>query len=158
MKNITMGVVVAVAAVIVMVAPAMAAANLTSGSIGQRASDASTFGIAVCNNGATAQNSSVPVSITANGTAVSISSAAPIKPGACSYSYVSYASFHMIGGRTYSVQVSVNGGALQAYTVTMPGSVLGASTSGSSDDALRAQLLSLLQQLLALLQQQQAGQ
>jgi len=105
-----------------------AGANLTGGSIGQRASDASSFGFAVCNNGAAAQTVSVPVTVTANGVTVSSQSNPSIAAGACSYTYLPYASFTMTGGKSYTVQVAIDGAAAQSYSVTVPGSVLGAST------------------------------
>jgi len=129
MNKFTIGFGVAVITVVSVSTIAFAAgANLTGGSIGQRANDASSFGFAVCNSGAAAQTASVPVTVTANGVTVSSQSSPSITAGACVYTYLPYASFNMIGGKSYMVQVAITGASAQSYSVKVPGSVLGAST------------------------------
>ena len=156
MKKIVMIMGLTAVALLIACAPVFAAASVTAGSIGQRANDASTFGIAVCNTGDAAQTASVPVAVTANGTTISAQSASPIAAGTCAYTYLSYASFAMVGGHAYPAQVSVNSGAPSAYTINVPGSVLGASAVISTPDQARANLMAteivLLKQLIVLLQ------
>jgi hypothetical protein len=157
MNKLTLGVGLAVLMVVSTSAVVFAAgANVTSGALGQRASDASSFGVAVCNNGTADQTASVPFSATANGVTVSGQSGSPITAGACTYTYLPYASFNMIGGSTYSVQVGIAGADTQTYSVTVPGSVLGASTVNGAVDQNRINLMAteiqLLRQLIALIQ------
>ncbi len=160
MNKLTVGFGLAVITVVSLSAAAFAAgANLTSGSVGQRASDTSSFGVAVCNNGTATQAVSVPVTITANGATVSSQSNPSIAAGACSYTYLPYASFSMGGGKSYIVQVAVNGADAQSYSVDVPGAVLGASavnlTAAGPVDQNRINLMAtevqVMKQLISLL-------
>ena len=155
MNKLTVGLGLAVLTVVSVSAVAFAAgANLAGGSIGQQASNSSSFGFAVCNNGTSAQDAAVPVTVTANGVSVQSQSNPSIAAGACSYTYIPYASFNMIGGTTYTVQVAISGGDTESYSVTVPGSVLGASTGPVDQNRimLMATEVQLLHQLIALLQ------
>ena len=60
----------------------------------------------------------------------------------------------MIGGGTYTVQVAISGGDTKSYSVTVPGSVLGASTGPIDQNRidLMATEVQLLRQLISLLQ------
>ncbi len=160
MRNLTisLGLIAVIGALVA--APAFAASNVVLGGVGQRATDGSTFGFSVCNNGASAVTAPVPVTVVANGETTNTQSASSIASGACAYTYLPYSSFGMIGGHSYSVQISLNGGAPVSYTVTMPGAVLGASTvnlavAGPVDQNrinLMANEVVLMHQLISLLQ------
>lgn len=138
MKKLTFSAVAV--AVFALGASTVFAANmtLTSGGLGHQGGDVLTFGFAVCNGGATALTTSVPVTVSANGVVVNTESPAPIAPGACEYAYLPYASFNMTGGETYSVNVTVdpnktvisNTNNQSSYTLAVPetGAVLGASS------------------------------
>jgi hypothetical protein len=145
MKKLTLGFAVAVLAFGVSTVFA-ANTNLSNGGLGQRAGDNANFGVAVCNNAAADLTASVPVVITANGVSVTVQSPASIGANTCAYIYVPYNSFNMIGGTSYTVNVVIDGGNSASYTATMPGSVLGASTTGASQ--ARINLMALEIQLL----------
>ena len=129
--------------------------NLTNGGLGQRSNDPTSFGFAVCNNATADLTAAVPTLVAANGVSLTVQSPAPIAAGACDYAYVPYSSFNMESGSSYSVAVSINGGAASNYSVTVPGgSVLGASAV-SPDQArqnLMASEIILLQEVISKLQ------
>lgn len=123
------------------------APTLVNGGFGQRTTDESTFGFAICNQGTEDLTAPTPVSVAANGVTVSAQSASPIAAGACGYTYLSYDQFNMIGGHTYSIQVDVAGNT-QTYTATVPGAVLGASISNVPESQTQLALMSTEIQLI----------
>ncbi len=133
MNKLIVGFSFAVITVVSVSAIAFAAgAVIVNGSLGQRANDASSFGFSVCNNGTAAQTTAASVVVTANGVSVPSQSGSTIAPGTCSYTYLPYSTFNMIGGKSYAVKVAVSGGDTQTYAITVPGSVLGASIVNTS--------------------------
>jgi hypothetical protein len=131
------GLIIGFAAVAIPAASFAAGIVLTNGGLGQVASNPSQFGVAVCNGGSATVNQSVPISISVNGQTTTISSAASIAPGACQYSYTSYAQFSMQSGKTYSANVTIdpqktlitNNTNQASYSVTVPGSTQPAPTA-----------------------------
>src|SRR5665213_526323 len=83
---------------------------LTNGGLGQVAGNTQSFGLAVCNNGKQAVMQPVPVLVSANGMATTISSASSIQPGVCQYSYANYSDLAMMAGQTYAVSVTIDPG------------------------------------------------
>lgn len=153
----------AAAVIAVSVLPAFAASGvvLSNGGIGQRVSDPSNFGIAICNKGSKSLAQAVPLWITANGKSATINSAAPIAAGSCGYSYASYASLSLAAGNTYTVSVIIDpdksvvgaGTNTQAnYTITVPG-VAASPTANATDPNSRAALMAQISSMTNLLQQ-----
>jgi len=135
----------------VAMAASASGASLANGGFGQRSTDPSSFGFAVCNKDTAAFSGSVPVSVVANGVTQNISVAESLTAGACAYSYLPYATFNMTAGNTYSITVTVNGQDQATYAsilVPSAGKVLGASTMSA---AQRAYLLNELANAEALL-------
>jgi hypothetical protein len=162
MKNVIVVVGLAVAAVM-SIAPVFAASGivLINSGLGQKSGNVTNFGVAVCNNGTGNLAQAVPIRITANGQTGTVSSPAPLQAGSCGYSYISYATFNMSRGQTYSVAVTIdpnrtvvsNTNTQAAYSITVPsGRVLGASIDSTSQAAMLNQLagmVTILEQLLA---------
>jgi hypothetical protein len=147
---------------LVAAAPALAASVVALGNagVGQKVGDATSFGVAICNNGTQAVAGTVPFTISANGRVVNAMVAAPLAAGACKYTYFTYGSFGMTAASSYSVNIAIdpnqtvttNVDAPATYMLTVPGSVgqvLGASTT--SDDQ-RSQLLAQLASMVAILE------
>ena len=126
---------------------AMAAGyTLTNGGFGQVAGNNDSFGIAVCNGGKQATTQAVPVSVSANGATVTVSSASSIAPGKCEYTYLQYSQLSMAAGNTYDVAVTIdpshtlsaNANNSASYNITVPGAPVAAAqsegtTSGSGN-------------------------
>jgi hypothetical protein len=160
-KKVGLGVIVGAVAVLGFATVSLAASGLTlvSAGLGQKAGDTMQFGVAICNQGGSSLASPAPLSVTANNTTVVVNSAAPLSVGACGYAYLSYGTFGMSAGKTYSVQVVIDPnktlgatiGAPAFYTVAVPsaGSVLGANTIS---DVVRQQLLAQLASMVTTLQ------
>ena len=149
---------------LVMVAPAFAASAivLRHAGIGQRAGDTTSFGVAICNNGTQAVSGVVPFRVSANGKTVNATVNGALAAGGCQYTYLTYSSFNMTVGVSYSVSVAIdpnhtvttNVDAPATYMLSVPGSagkVLGASTSIPSDQS--SQMLTQLASMEAMLQQ-----
>lgn len=115
-----------------------AGVSLVNGGLGQAAGDTNDFGVAVCNHGAQAVAQSVLVSVTANNTTKSVSSAPSISAGACAYSYLPYREFGMAAGKTYAVSVTVDPqqtvtkSDTTSYSVTVPGAAQTSQTANVS--------------------------
>lgn len=128
-KVLTLSALALAAAVI----PAMSFAagmTLVNGGLGEVASQPSSFGVSICNQGATALTTPVPVLVTSNGESATVNSMAPIAPGACAYSYLAYGQLGMTAGNTYSVIVTIDPNdtvianttaQTASYSVTVPG-------------------------------------
>lgn len=160
MKNklILSGLVVGLLAAALPALAAVPGVQLSHGGFGQKAGDATAFGVAICNNGIQTVPS-VPFAVTANGRTVSAAVQGPLSAG-CKYAYLAYSSFAMAGGATYPVTVAIDPNHILAnatvdapatYTITVPGAgqVLGASTMSAAE---RQSLLAQLAQMTAILQ------
>lgn len=124
--------------------------TLTNGGLGQVAAQPQQFGVAVCAGATQGLSQSVPVVVTANGKSQTVSSAASVAAGSCEYSYLSYNSFDMQAGNTYSVDVTVdpqhsvssNANNETAYSVTVPGQAAQAAAVTAQNGNLTANISS----------------
>ena len=123
---------IGVSALILPLATTFAAGTLTNGGLGQSAADTANFGVAVCNQGASAVTDVVPLTVTANGITAEAESLAPLNANSCGYTYLSYDQFNMQAGQTYDVSVAIQDGAPDSYSITAPGA---ASDAAQSDAA-----------------------
>lgn len=113
--------------------------NLYNGGFGQIAGNTQDFGVAVCNGGAATVTQAVPVSVAVGGQTANILSPAPLKPGACAYSYLTYSQLGMQAGASYSVTVTVNGASQAVYRITVPGgAAAGAATLNAANGTANA--------------------
>jgi hypothetical protein len=115
--------------------------TLTNGGLGQVANNPLSFGVAVCNGGTATVTQSVPIDISVNGAATTVSSPSPLAAGACGYSYVDYSQLNMAGGQNYEVTVTIDPGHTvmsannqASYSITVP--QVTASATGTTQVAV----------------------
>jgi hypothetical protein len=144
MKHTALSIFVFASIFTVVAAPALAATiSLSNGGVGQVATNPSQFGIAVCNDGASALAQGVPVTVSTNGQTVALSSANSIAVGSCGYTYLSYSQFGMQAGQTYTVTTTIdpkhtvtsNTNNSAEYSVTVPAQQ---AAAGPQPDGLTA--------------------
>lgn len=140
-RGVVLGFSLVVLAASAIAALALAAGvTLTNGGLGQVAGNTQSFGVAVCNGGASAVSQSVPVTVSSNGQTATVSSAAPIAAGVCTYSYVNYGALGMAAGQAYSVSVTIdpnktvisNSNNQATYSVTVPPATVAAANPGAT--------------------------
>jgi hypothetical protein len=146
-KGIAMSALLVLIGVAVATSASAASVTLTNGGFGQRNNDANSFGFAVCNGSATSFSGRVPVVVTANGITQTVSFTSSLAPSACSYTYLSYATFNMVSGKTYSISVTIDPqhslvtntnnratyASIMVPSLSSGGQVLGASTMSNAE-------------------------